>query len=407
MEQKRIPDLLLGFETALRAWGLSASSVLYNLHCCSVMLKMHEERGAEYLEREIVADYTTSVRKRYDDGEIGRVYHNNVMRNINRFLEYAETGKIVRENPRKGSRYTLTPEFERIADGYLASGKFHPNTRNDMRWVVHKYFSWLTSQGFSDLNGVGVQQLQQFLVDCAKQLTWGSVYDVKLHLRKLYAYLYETNQSVSPFAALLSFRIDREVKVYPGLPQDDIAKMLSSINRKTAGGKRAYAVMTLGAQLGLRACDVVALKLTDIDWVNGEIKIRQAKTGRAVVLPLTESVGEALREYILGARRGADSKYIFERLKAPYTPLQSAVTIGEIYRDCCKAAGIGSTKRFHTLRRSLGTAMSASGVSVETGAQVLGDGQINSMKQYIYADSKHLKMCALPFDGIAPTGGDA
>jgi integrase len=58
----------------------------------------------------------------------------------------------------------------------------------------------------------------------------------------------------------------------------------------------------LGVVLGLRACDVKALRLTDIDWRRGEICIVQHKTGKPLALPLTTDVGEALKDYILHAR---------------------------------------------------------------------------------------------------------
>jgi integrase len=163
--------------------------------------------------------------------------------------------------------------------------------------------------------------------------------------------------------------------------------------------------MILGIVLGLRAVDVANLKLTDIDWAKGEIRILQAKNGVSVILPLTEDVGEALSDYILNGRPKSDSEQIFLRLRHPYTPIKAAVTIGEMYRDCCIAAGIDVSKRFHKLRRSRGTSLLAAGETVNMVAEVLGHTDINSTKKYIAADEEHLKMCALSFDGITPTGG--
>jgi integrase len=163
--------------------------------------------------------------------------------------------------------------------------------------------------------------------------------------------------------------------------------------------------MLLGIVLGLRACDVAALKLTDIDWVNGEIKLLQSKTANTVVLPLTKDVGEALQDYILNARPNVDSPQIFCSLNPPHRGLKTAVTIGEIYRDCCKAAGLPVSRKFHTLRRSLGTSMLASGTPVTTVAQVLGHAEVESTKKYIAVDTEHLKLCALSFDGIKPKKG--
>ena len=200
--------------------------------------------------------------------------------------------------------------------------------------------------------------------------------------------------------------MNREKRVHPALPKADIAKLLDAIDRNSVKGKRDYAIMMLGTVLGLRACDIVALKLADIDWLHGEIKIIQSKTANPVVLPLTQDVGDALMDYILNVRPDTTAQEVFLRIRAPHLPLTNAVAIGEIYEDCCIAASLPVNKKFHDLRRSLGTAMVSNGVSVYDVAQVFGDRSIESTKPYLSADLEHLKMCALSFEGIAPLGGD-
>lgn len=97
---------------------------------------------------------------------------------------------------------------------------------------------------------------------------------------------------------------------------------------------------------------------------------------------------------------------ILLRIKASHTKLAAAVTVGEIYRDCCIAAGLPANKRFHNLRRVLGTSMVTNGISVYDVAQVFGDKNVNSTKPYLATDMEHLKMCALSFEGIALAGGE-
>lgn len=271
-----------------------------------------------------------------------------------------------------------------------------------MRWVVHKYFVWLAEHGYENLSGVGAEQIQKFFLDCSKKHPSTSMYNIKLYIKKLYAYLHVEKLSPSSYEELLSFPINRESKIFPALPMRKVAKLLDAIDRKTKIGKCAYAAMILGAELGLRACDVANLKLGDIDWVRGKIKILQLKTSKTVVLPLTQKVGESLRDYILNGRPKTDECNVFLRLVRPYLPLKSAVSIGEIYRDCCKAAGLPVSKSFHTLRRSLATAMITNGVKVTDVAQVMGDTVVDSTTEYISLDSTHLKLCALSFTGIAP-----
>jgi len=414
MKQQAFTELIESYNDALAANGASVTGRIGKLQRCGVIIRRHEAAGKDSLDDEIIAAYIREIGDRFNAGEIGEDHANNMRRQTEQFLQFAKTGDVKLSNPLQGARTVLLPDYQRIVDGFLVSeaalvgagGKAtSPNTRNDMRWVAHKYFEWLAGQGFSDLRGVGTEQIQKFMLHCSETMAMGSMHNVRLFMMKLYAYLHGSGQSQSSFAALLSFKVNRSKKIPETQSADELAAMLESIDRKTDGGKRAYAVMMLGVVLGLRACDVVALELKDIDWINGEIRILQAKTAISVILPLTKDVGDALCDYILNARPQSSSERIFLRLKSPYDGLKSAVTIGEIYDSCRIAAGLPRSKRFHTLRRSLGTSMLSSGTPVTTVAQVLGHAEVDSTKKYIAVDKEHLKMCALPFDGIRPKGG--
>ena len=403
-KKKQISELMAAYEAALMNYGLCFATRLRLLQRAVIIVHRHERQGKEYLDGEIVAKYIQEIDERLYSGAMTKNHNRMLHRETERFLWFTETGEVKLPNPQAGARQKLTVEYEQIAEGYL-SLEMHPNTRNDARWVTHKYFSWLEEQGHTDLNGIGSVQIQKFVLECSQKMSMNSIHDIKIHLAKLYAYLYESGQAESSYQALLSFKVNRENKIRPAMPGAEIAKVLDKIDRRTTIGKRAYAVMMLGIVLGLRACDVANLKLGDIDWVNGEVKILQQKTSETVVLPLTKDVGEALRDYILNARPKTVSKYIFIRLLAPFEPLKSATTIGDIFQECCKAAGLDYGKQYHILRRSLGTSMVNAGTPVTTVSQVLGHTDMNSAKKYIAVDSEHLKLCALPFDGIAPIGG--
>lgn len=406
--QTKIPiaGLLDGYEAVLTQMGYSLTTKLLLIKRAELIVRRHVVQGVEHISSDIIAGYSCEIDERYFSGELKKRYYWSLKREIQRFVDYVDSGKSdMPPSPLRGARQTLTPEFEQIADEFL-SEKFHPNTRCDIRWATHKYFAWLAMQGFKNLDSVGVMQLQKFLLECSERYAPSSIHDIRLYLKMLYAFLYATGRAEVDYCELLSFTVNREKKVFPSLPKSDIAKLLDAIDRRDTTGKRNYAIMLLGTVLGIRACDIITLKLTDIDWQRGEIKILQSKTSNSLMLPLTQDVGEALQDYILNARPTSEAREIFLRIKAPHTALVAAVTVGEIYEKCCAAAGLPINKRFHNLRRSLGTSMVSNGVSVYDVAQVFGDRNVESIKPYIAADAKHLKMCSLPFEGISPLGGD-
>ena len=407
--KKKIPieRLLEGYESALTQTGYSITTKLLLVKRAELMVRRHLNAGLVYFDQAVINRYVSEIDDKYFKGNMQKKHYERTKREIDRFVSYVCTGRIdALPSTLRGARQELTPEFERIAEEFIA-GDFHPNTRCDIRWVTYKYFSWLEEQGFYDITGIGAIHIQKFLLACSERYAPSSIHNVRLYLKKLYAFLYATGKTEDDYSALFSFAVNREKKVYPVLPKADIAKLLDKIDRSTVRGKRDYAIMMLGTVLGLRACDVIALKLTDIDWLRGEIHVVQSKTFHSVVLPLTQDVGEALKDYILNARPSTTDNEIFLRINAPHKRLASAVTVGEIYRDCCIAAGLPASKRFHNLRRALGTSMVSNGISVYDVAQVFGDKNVNSTKPYLVADVEHLKMCALSFAGIAPAGGEA
>lgn len=414
MMKETFTEMLERYNGALAAEGVGCSSRLYKLQRAAVIIRKHEFLGKDEPDDSVIADYILDISKRESAGEISHLHACNLRRETERFIGYAKNGEVKIINSLLGARTVLCPEFQKVANNFLlsdfaqfsSSGKpIARNTHNDIRWIVYKYFDWLNKQGFTHLNKVGDEQIRKFLLFCSETMAIGSVHNARIYMAKLYAYLYKAGLSASSFGALLSFKVNRGSTVPKIHRADELSSLLETIERRTVDGKRAYAVMLLGIVLGLRAIDIINLKLSDIDWVKGEVRLLQTKTAVSVILPLTKDVGEALQDYILHARPKSNSPYVFLKLRTPYTELKSAVSIGEIYEKCCKEAGLPETKRFHTLRRSLGTAMLASGEPVTMVAQVLGHAEVESTKKYIAVDIEHLKLCALSFEGIKPKGG--
>jgi site-specific recombinase XerD len=100
------------------------------------------------------------------------------------------------------------------------------------------------------------------------------------------------------------------------LPADQVKQVLASCDRTTPVGKRNYAILLLLARLGLRAGEIVALALDDIDWENGDILVR-GKGQRLARLPLPSDVGEALVEYLRDVRPAGRTRRLFLRIRAP------------------------------------------------------------------------------------------
>lgn len=369
------------------------------------LVKAHAEHEKDGFDYEILDGYLNEAHRRMEQHEISMPRYRSLIRGVERLTEMHETGKIVWSMQRRGTGYVLNEYYEKIIAEFVRNESTSPKAKKDCLWVGRKYFSWLMQNGHQDLSGVGAHEVQEFLIFCSLHMKSSGLRNVQLYMRKLYRYLADNEVVPENYDGLLSFRVSRASRLFPALPKDEVTMILESINRRTPKGKRDYAIILLGVVTGLRAVDIIRLKLKDIDWKNGEIKFVQAKTGKSLALPLTKDVGEAIQAYILHGRQPATSDAVFLRVRPPYREFADAVAIGDIYDSYRRHAGLTREaydgKGFHALRRSLGKNMVTANVPVTTVAQVLGHEDIDVTGRYISLDSEHLKECALDFKGIA------
>ena len=288
--------------------------------------------------------------------------------------------------------------------GELQNPIFHTNALGDIVWVSRKFFSWLCDNGHSDLTKVGIEEIQRFVIECSDTMKINSVHNVKLYLKKLCTYLYKRGLLQSSFEGLLSFRVSREAKQFPITPPEEIEAVLNLVDRDTPKGKRDYAMFMLAIVTGLRAVDIMHLKLTDIDWRKGEINLVQSKTTQNLQLPLTTDIGESLKDYILNGRPKAKESEVFLRIHPPFRRFEDSSIIGDIYDEYREAAGYERKafdgKSMHSLRRTVGTNLVTSDINLTDAAQLLGKITPESMKKYVALDVSHLKECALDLAGI-------
>src|SRR5260370_17966284 len=122
-------------------------------------------------------------------------------------------------------------------------------------------------------------------------------------------------------------------------------------------GRRDYAILLLFARLGLRAGEVVRLKLEDIDWHAGSITV-QGKGDQCSALPLPADVGSAITAYLRRGRPRCRSRHVFLRTIAPIRGLRGPATIACVVQRNLAHAGIQApTNAAHQFRHALATEM--------------------------------------------------
>lgn len=185
------------------------------------------------------------------------------------------------------------------------------------------------------------------------------------------------------------------------LQPHQVQQVLSQCNRRTAQGRRNYAILLLLARLGLRACEIVGLTLDDIHWQAGEIIIR-GKGNRATRLPLPPDVGQAIAAYLKKDRPACSTRHVFIRMRAPRLGFANSEAISTIVARFLKKAGIDVPHTgAHLFRHTLATRMLCQGASLVDIALLLRHRSLNTTILYAKVDMMALRALAQPWPGGA------
>ena len=267
-------------------------------------------------------------------------------------------------------------------------------TIGDYERIARLFLSWL------DESGIGVEHLSSaqvtafVAVECPRRSVAGARYLV-CGLRSLLRYLHVAGVIPVSLVGAVPGVAARRRKLPRALEPAVVVQLLGSCDRRRTVGRRDHAILLLLSRLGLRAGEVAALQLDDVDWRAGEMLIR-GKGDRHERLPLPPDVGDAVVSYL--RRRGPQqSRTLFVRVNAPRGGL-SARGVSAVVHDACVRSGIPPAGA-HQLRHTAATGMLRAGASLPEIAEVLRHRRLETTTIYAGVDRAALRELALPWPG--------
>jgi site-specific recombinase XerD len=201
-------------------------------------------------------------------------------------------------------------------------------------------------------------------------------------------------------AAILTPREWSHASVPVHFSREEIAQLLAVMQDGTAKGLRNHAILLLCARLGLRAREVVELRLDDVQWSDGCLQIHSTKSHRVRHLPLDHEIGTALATYIKEGRPVSSHRQIFLHHRAPFTSLHCSSAIAKIIRLAIHRTGVTTqASGAHAFRHTVASQLVQHGVSFKTVADVLGHQSLNTTTIYAKLDLPTLATIGLPWPG--------
>jgi integrase len=127
---------------------------------------------------------------------------------------------------------------------------------------------------------------------------------------------------------------------------------MAAVDRRSALGKRDYAILILLISYGLRAIEIARLALDDIDWRQGRLRIPERKAGHSTSYPISDAVGDAIAAYLKDGRPTSNHREVFLSLTPPFPPATVSV-VCQCATRYLRAAGVSVRRRgSHTFRHT-------------------------------------------------------
>ena len=313
------------------------------------------------------------------------------------FDSYVTTGRVDLATSKRGGggAWPGSDEFNALSRSWAADMVVRglaPATQEAYGRVARAYLVFLESAGpccLDDADGASVLGFLESLTDrwAVSSLPWV--------ISNFRPFLKFTGR-VDLVEAVGLAGVKRSHKILPVLCDEDLELVVAACTSGRVSARDA-AITLIVLTTGLRACDIVSMRLADIDWRGQTIGIVQQKTHNPLTLPLAPLVAARLADYVLDERPESDDEYLFLRSKAPHTRLADHASIYKVTADTFRGAGVADVKAgSRLLRHSAASRLLRAGVGLPTISAVLGHASPESTNTYLSVDEERLLECVLP-----------
>ncbi len=244
--------------------------------------------------------------------------------------------------------------------------------------------------------------LRRFILKKAQHSGNASTKTCILAVRMFLRFLISQGECPAELYASIPRIASWRLSALPGyLQASEVERVVDSCDLATSVGRRDRVIILLLARLGLRAGDIVQLRLGDLDWEGGTIRV-SGKGRRQAMLPLTQEIGDALVNYIKDDRSPSDTDAVFVRSIAPYTAFADSSTVSVLVRAAMRRAGVTTHSKgaAHVFRHSVASSMLRQGASLQEISVLLRHRSIETTQIYAKVDVLALSEIAQPWPEV-------
>lgn len=380
----------VGFRTVLAGWGYTPSSAAGQVQLMAHVSRWLVDRGLDG------GDLTSAVVEEFLQARRAAGYGQWLsLRGMAPLLDYLRgVGIAPARSPvvANSAVEVLLAAYEAYLVG--ERGLAVSTVRNYLH-VARQFVSGQCVSERAELDGLTAARVSEFVLAGCRSRSVGSATLLVVGMRALLRYLHLAGVTQTVLVGAVPSAASWPASSLPQpINRGQAARLLNSCDRRTAVGRRDFAVLTLQLRLGLRVSEVAALELSDVDWRHGEILVR-GKSHREERLPLPADVGEAVAGWLRHGRTQCASTRVFTTLLAPRGELTGKAVSAIVKRAACRAEIPAMTA--HRLRHTTATDLLRSGASLPEVGQVLRHASMLSTAIYAKVDHAALSAVVRPW----------
>ena len=325
-----------GFRGELARQGYSPGSATGHLQLMAHLSRWLADRGRDPDELSVrdVEQFLSDRRA------AGRVHRRLTARGIAPLLGYLQGLGMGPEPPLPVADGPLDQLLKAFIRYLIAERGLAASTVSNYSRVAAQFLAGRCRERDPDgLGSLSADEVSAFVLAEAARHSAGSLNNVTTALRALLRFLYvESHTPTSLVEAVLAAPGWRDRGIVRAVEATAVARLLASCDRRTAAGRRDFAILTVLTRLGLRAGEVAALTVDDLDWQAGEILVT-GKGNRRERLPLPVDVGQSIADYCRRGRRRPTGRgrNLFLHVRAPYGALSNTGINQVVSRACDRA----------------------------------------------------------------------
>lgn len=363
----------------------------------------------EWLKNKDISEFSEAIGNQYCDEMFGThlmpkcasTHFREKLRAIRMLISYQQKGDFEFRCP--SIEYTFDGAIGLVALRYLDHCMnelvLAEKTIENKRLYLYHFCRFMNANGLK-CEELSVEETERFFASMNYSLA--SRHNAARNIKLFLQFVYNDGKSLKDCSVfILPDNYKKNCKLPTTYEEDEIKKLIASVERASPIGKRDYLILLLAAEYGWRAKDITRFSFDNIDWDRNVIHFVQHKTGVPIEFPLLATVGNAIIDYLKHARPDTDAPELIVSMENANKgkPLSSP-TIHSIVTKYMKRAGIKNWQNKkhgpHAMRHSLATNLLKKNVAMPIISTVMGHQRTETTSIYISVDYDKLKQCALP-----------